>query len=90
MCKLTFPGLDRSASSSFMNQIEFLSYNTKNIFRAGLFMEHIGESKVNFFLLSNKLVTLQHHCKGVATLNWLHNISKVHTRIVINGLCFCM
>ena len=53
-------------------------------------MEHIGESKVNFFLLSNELVTLQHHCKGVATLNWLDNISKVHARIVTNGLCFCM
>ena len=33
-----------------MEWIPFSSYNTRNIFRLGLFLEHLGEAKVNQFL----------------------------------------
>ena len=39
-----------------MEWIPFSSYNTRNIFRLGLFLEHLGEAKVNQFLAYNRLL----------------------------------
>ena len=36
-----------------------LSYNTKIILRAGMFLEHLGEPKVSHFLSCNQPLALQ-------------------------------
>ena len=62
-------GLDRSALSSFMNQIHFLSYDTKNIFRTGSFLKHLNEQKCTIFPHAFKPLTLQHTKGGIKHLD---------------------
>ena len=65
--KHNIAGLDWYAFKFVYELDTFFSYNAGNIFRAGSFLEHLGESKVNNFLSCNQPLTLQHHYKCATT-----------------------